>query len=94
MNKILFQAAQKILAEAVKAGGELVTPEQAQARLEICYGCEHKGIVTPLPLMQFEGCTICGCPFMTKPHMKTVFNLKEMSLTEVDCPKKKWASTH
>ena len=65
-GKLAKWAMAKIM-EASFAGAVLVSKEQYDARLEICEGCPHKGKVEPLPKMLMDGCTLCGCPFATKP---------------------------
>ena len=62
----------KKLFDFVKVGGKSVTPKQAEARKEICRKCPRFGIVQPVPGLKMEGCKICGCPSITKPHMKTI----------------------
>ena len=86
----MLKFAREVLAEIVKKGGELVEPEIAQKRIDICRGCDKVGEVEPIPFIKMEGCTICGCPLATKPHMKNVIDIKTLSLTVVECPLKKW----
>jgi len=90
MRQLILKFAREVLAEVVKRGGELVSPEIASKRLEICGVCDEAGKVEPIPFLKMDGCTLCGCPFSTKPHMKNVIDIKTLSLTVVDCPLKKW----
>jgi len=68
----------EIFASLVKAAGTVVSDEHGEARIERCKTlnggrpCQYAGIVEPLPAMKMEGCTLCGCPFATKPKMKTI----------------------
>lgn len=64
------------LAKVVRAEGELVSEEQAQERLSVCWGCKYHGIVRPVPGIETMGCTLCGCPDETKPHMKSILRKK------------------
>jgi len=76
------------LSDTIKAEGELVTHEQAQARIAICNGCEYLGEVQPLPKIKTSGCTKCGCPLVTKAYMKTLLRRlenagEELSIQEI-----------
>ena len=76
----------------ILSGGSLVSNDQYLDRISVCSGCPFKGEVTPLPLLTFNGCTKCGCPFSTKPKMKTYFSLKRLKMVKAECPEQKWES--
>ena len=69
------------------AGGELVDSETAKKRLDVCNSCEFKGVVE-IPVIGITdiGCTVCGCPFATKPLMKTYFDMEKMEFIIAKCP--------
>lgn len=90
MSKEMLNFASRILSETIKHGGSLVSPEQAQERINICTSCEFLGTVEPLPFLKMEGCTKCGCPMSTKPHMKTNFSISKLSIIATECPLKRW----
>lgn len=98
MSKKILNFATRILSETIKHGGTLVSPEQAQARINVCKGdpesgtprCDFEGIVEPVPFLKMEGCTNCGCPFSTKPHMGTHFSISKLSIITTECPLKRW----
>ena len=58
------------LGDMLRLGAEEVTQEEYERRVEICRACPHLGQVRPVPLLEVEGCTICGCPTATKPRFK------------------------
>lgn len=62
----------KLLFDFVKVGGKSATPEHAAARKKICDSCPLFGVVEPVPGLKMNGCTQCGCPSATKPHMITL----------------------
>ena len=67
---------QKML-DLVSAGAEKVPEEWAMERIKVCQGgCEYYGTVEPLPKMKMPGCTECGCPSATKPHLRTIKRAK------------------
>lgn len=98
MSKETLNFAARILSSTIKQGGTLVSPEQAIARIEVCKGnpetgakkCDFAGVVEPLPFLKMEGCTNCGCPFATKPHMETYFSISKLSIITTECPLKRW----
>lgn len=57
------------IAKAVTAGGTPVDVEHFIARLLICGGCDKRGTVSVMG-NEYNGCTVCGCPFQTKAAMK------------------------
>jgi len=84
----------------LKKGGKLADENQIKERLEVCYGCEKKGIVEPLPLVKMEGCTECDCPLATKARFTEIpvdgeVTAKKLLLSNgnqiVKCPLNKWA---
>lgn len=82
------------LGDVIRAGGELVSSEQYESRINICQGCPYKGQVKPLPLVSAEGCTICGCPLRTKAKTRTHFSKEKLKIIETTCPHpegNKWA---
>jgi hypothetical protein len=87
--------AEKIFANGLIAakklqGATFVEDEVYANRLATCRICEYSGTVQPLPLLQIQGCTICNCPFSTKPRFATHFSKKAGGLIETTCPKNKW----
>lgn len=63
----------KTLFKFLAAGGTYVSKEVAEKRIAICVTCPKYGKVKPLDnLPSMKGCTECGCPTATKPHMKTL----------------------
>lgn len=55
----------------VRSGGETTAdyPGLAEARMEVCRGCKFRGQVGirgSFGLLSTEGCTLCGCPLITK----------------------------
>ena len=76
---------QAALLKAVRLGGKLATEAEYQRRKAICDECPHKGRVNVG--FQYEGCTVCGCPFETKLRLDWhVLN----GLEKNACPKNKW----
>lgn len=80
-----------------KMGGELVTREQYIDRLEVCAKCPSRGEVKiPVPAVvglrlkvaTLPGCTECGCPFATKPQVRSY--LSAQGIKTVTCPLGKW----
>lgn len=65
------------LSKIIKKNGSLVSKEQAYDRIDICKSCPHFGKVNPDFFGEVDGCTICGCPSMTKPYMKTMMRVKD-----------------
>lgn len=55
----------------------MAAPGQGEARINVCRTleggapCRYLGTTRPVPSLQLEGCTKCGCPFATKPYMAT-----------------------
>ncbi len=70
--------AKKILEERILSGGELVSNEQFDARVNFCktrlsgQPCEYFGPVFPGGIEFIEGCQACNCPMITKAHMKSI----------------------
>jgi len=84
--------------EGVSLGGKQVSDEHWKARVEICYGCELAGTVEiPLPGKKIttDGCTECGCPFLTKPKWEKYFSWRRLRIIKAECPHptegNKWA---
>ena len=77
----------KVFANALKLGGELIPKEQlqwAKKRIEKCKSCPFVGKVNAEGLIkETDGCTICGCPLLTKPFYKS-------HPLGADCPKGFW----
>lgn len=76
------------LMEFVFAGAVMAPKELGDKRVEICNKCKYKGIVEPLPLLKMPGCTICGCPFSTKPYLLEIPRVEDklgepLTLTEI-----------
>jgi hypothetical protein len=78
-------------------GGSFVSEEQYAARLGVCAGCPRKGMVSvPVPVVsgltlraaEMRGCTVCGCPFATKPRVREYRGISGMKT--VECPEGKW----
>ena len=65
--------------------GVLTTEQNYLERLKICGSCPYKGKVQPLPTMELDGCTLCGCPFETKAKMKKDFST-EKGFYIITCP--------
>jgi len=59
----------RVFSSVIKQGGRLAPKGMAEARLKECEKCEYAGKVRPLPKLELRGCTLCGCPFITKPFM-------------------------
>lgn len=80
----------KFIADAINAGvalgGEQVSEAVYQARLEVCRGCDKAGTVYPLPGLKMQGCTICGCPFATKPRWEKYFSAAKLRIITAECP--------
>jgi len=57
--------------KGILKGGPHVSEKQYQERLSKCEGCEYSGTVYPLGTKEISesGCTVCGCPFVTKAKM-------------------------
>lgn len=71
---------------ALNCGGGHVDQEQFVARLNKCSGCKFAGTVNPLPLLYANGCTICGCPFATKPATYKHCSLDSGKKVLTTCP--------
>ena len=57
--------------------GEQVSSEQEEERKRECDGCKYNGRVKPETLLpEVDGCTKCGCPFMTKRRQKKYLRMK------------------
>jgi hypothetical protein len=70
--------------ELVKKGGIKVSDEEYERRLQICKGCDKRGMVKPLKnIPEMEGCTECGCPFETKLKFKYHFLT---NVEKITCP--------
>lgn len=71
----VFDTYQQAVFTLVKKTGDLVSKDQAEARMNVCRTinngkpCEFLGEVEPLPFLKCEGCTQCGCPLGTKAFM-------------------------
>ena len=70
----------------IRAGGQTTTDNHAQARIAVCEVCQHYGQVQPIPGLVMPGCLICGCPSLTKAHMKTYFSISKLGLRVSECP--------
>jgi len=77
----------------VELGGSLVTEANAADRINVCHTlqngqpCPYAGRVRPLPkLPTLAGCTLCGCPFTTKPHAKEYFSITAQTVVQATCP--------
>lgn len=70
----------------VAMGGEKVTEAEYNQRVEICKGCDKWGKVRPLPMLELDGCTLCGCPTATKPRFRKYFSVTRMKIVEAECP--------
>ena len=57
--------------------GKTVSLGQAKAREEICKGCDYFGTVEPIPGLQCDGCTKCGCPMATKTKVYSIPRKKD-----------------
>lgn len=70
--------ARKILEKRILAGGELVTDEHFEARVNFCKTrlagnpCEYFSPVFPAGVEFREGCQKCNCPMITKARMKSI----------------------
>ena len=87
MKSVKKYALDKLI-KFIKVGGKTVTNEQAEARKDVCKGCEFFGEVEPLPKLKMDGCQKCGCPSATKAHMKTIHRAigkenEPLSITEM-----------
>jgi hypothetical protein len=89
MKEQILNWAKNRLYKMRMAGGELLDKEEVNKRLKVCNSCEYKGQVKiPVPLLNItdEGCTKCGCPFVTKPYLKTYFDTDTMKFELTVCP--------
>lgn len=68
------------LLAVIRKGGRRTSPERAEQRVWACAGCENLGTVRPLPLREWTGCVLCGCPLATKAY------LENLLFTKSDCP--------
>ena len=73
------------LGKIIQAGGKSVSDEIYQARLKICQGCPHAGIVQPVPSIKIEGCKLCGCPFRTKMKTVSYFDTEKKEIVKTVC---------
>ena len=70
--------AKRILEKRILAGGELVSDEHYNARVNFCKTrlagnpCEFFGPVFPGGIGFEEGCRACNCPMVTKARMKAI----------------------
>ena len=78
-------AVRELLTAVIRAGGTLVSEAEYHRRMAICEACPRKGDVTVLGV-DFAGCTVCGCPFVTKCRSKW----HPLDGGTVTCPEKKW----
>lgn len=74
------------IGEVLRAGGDVVSPEHYAERIKICVNCPNAGKVRPLPWLKTEGCTLCGCPFATKPKTVTHFDKDQKKIVKTTCP--------
>ena len=81
--------AKTIITGLVALGSELVENDEYLSRLDICNGCEKQGNVIVKGL-NIKGCTVCNCPFSTKPRFKTHFSSIEGKIIETKCPINNW----
>ena len=75
IKEIFADWTQKQLTKKVANGGKLVGDAQAKARKAVCATCPKAGKVkVPVGMFTIEadGCTECGCPFATKPHIDII----------------------
>ncbi len=70
----------------VALGGERVSEAEYLERVEICKNCEFWGKVSPLPFIELDGCTLCGCPTETKPRFKNYFSVSKLKIVDAECP--------
>ncbi len=73
---MLDEFVKKQFRDFVKCGGVPVSKENAEARINICKGCDKFGKVEPKKGLIMDGCTVCKCPTATKPYYKTYFRIK------------------
>lgn len=76
----------------IKLDGKLVDLHHSSERITRCKTlengkpCRYAGTVTPLPLLKMDGCTVCGCPFATKPKTYSYFSMEEGKIILTTCP--------
>ena len=80
-----FTWVQENLFELIRKGGKLVSDEVYDKRVSACRGCIHVGTVHPIPGIEAEGCTLCGCPLETKAKMLNYFSPTHMGIKLSEC---------
>jgi len=75
----------KMLADFIRLGGKMAPEHVFAARLAICQTCPKKGVVKVVGI-EFDGCTECGCPFVTK--LRSEWHALDGG--KVECPEGKW----
>ena len=74
-----------MLTDIIRAGGSLVSERVYSERMAICQQCPNKGTVKVVGV-EFDGCTVCGCPFATKLRV----DWHALDGGKVKCPQGKW----
>jgi len=91
MNAVKF-----LLDFLAKPENVLTSAKHARARVAVCHGCDKFGKVEPVPMLVLPGCTLCGCPAITKPRTLKYYSTEKGEVVETACPHEdgnKWAET-
>ena len=78
-------AVRELLTAVIRAGGTLVGRDEYRRRMAICERCPRAGVVSVLGI-DYSGCTVCGCPFVTKCRA----DFHPFDGGKVKCPESKW----
>lgn len=70
MGDVLKKWVAKRMSSFILTGAKFVSEEVFEKRMDACNSCEHKGKVMPVPGFSMDGCTLCGCPFITKNRVE------------------------
>jgi len=81
----LDRVVEEIINKGLQFGGEQVIKEHYNERVAICQKCPKGGVVSILG-HNMEGCTICKCPFATKPRWKKYFSFIQLKIIPATCP--------
>lgn len=89
LDKVLEDFVLAAINEGVRFGGKQVSDDHWRERVKICMACDKAGTVEiPLPgkTIKTDGCTECGCPFLTKPTWEEYFSWRELRVKKATCP--------
>jgi len=85
---IVLKLVERTVQLYVEMGGELVSDLQYELRLKECLKCDKFKEIKPIKFSKekINGCSVCGCPYSTKPKALSYFSVTDLKIVLAECP--------